>query len=174
VEYKLKVGEDVVPVRAEVASGDEVTLTLSGREFRVDCRRVSDHRIHMEVREGTGRTSVNAYLVRGAQGKEVVIHGVPHRILDADREDRSTARKRASERVPDTVTPPMPAAVVKVLVQEGERVERGQGVIVVSAMKMETTLRAPHAGTVRKIHAAPGEKVSPGDVLVDIEQDPAP
>jgi len=43
---------------------------------------------------------------------------------------------------------------------------------VVSAMKMETTLVARCAGTVRAVHARPGTTVAPGDVLVEIEAEP--
>jgi biotin carboxyl carrier protein len=66
----------------------------------------------------------------------------------------------------------MPSVVVKILVQDGQRVEKGQGVVVVSAMKMETTLTAPHGGIVRKVNVAVGDKASPGQVLVEIENDP--
>ncbi len=173
MEYKLKVGDELVPVRAELSSGDELALTLDGREMRVRFQRMSEHRLLLTVRDGTRESSVDAYLCRSGNGNEVVIRGVPHRILDADIEERTVARKRAGDRIPDTVTPPMPATVVKVLVEEGQKVEKGQAVVVVSAMKMETTLRAPHDGTVRKVRTAAGEKVSPGDLLLDIEKDPA-
>ncbi|MDY0223131.1 MAG: acetyl-CoA carboxylase biotin carboxyl carrier protein subunit, partial [Desulfobacterium sp.] len=49
-------------------------------------------------------------------------------------------------------------------------VEKGDPVVVVSAMKMETTLTAPHGGTVTRIGVKQGDKVMPGDILVDIEK----
>jgi biotin carboxyl carrier protein len=70
--------------------------------------------------------------------------------------------------LPREVTPPMPAAVVRVLVTPGDRVEKGQPLVVVSAMKMETTLVAPRDGVVLNVNAAEGDKVSPGQNLVDI------
>jgi len=68
------------------------------------------------------------------------------------------------------VTPPMPAVVVRILVNEGDWVSKGQGLIVVSAMKMETTLKAPMDGQVLKINTALQAKVMPGDRLVDIQE----
>jgi biotin carboxyl carrier protein len=62
----------------------------------------------------------------------------------------------------------MPAVVTKILVAEGETVEKGQGVVVVSAMKMDTTLAAPIDGVVARINVAEGDKVTPKQVLVDI------
>jgi pyruvate carboxylase subunit B len=63
----------------------------------------------------------------------------------------------------------MPAAVVAVLVQVGQEVAKGQPAVVVSAMKMEIQLGAPCAGRVRSVAAAPGARVRPGDLLVEVE-----
>jgi biotin carboxyl carrier protein len=64
----------------------------------------------------------------------------------------------------------MPATVVRILVSVGDEVEQGQALVVVSAMKMETTLTAPHKGSVRAIRAEVGATVRPGDVVVDVEE----
>ena len=71
---------------------------------------------------------------------------------------------------PQNVTPPMPSVVVKVLVENGDAVTKGQGLVIVSAMKMETTLNAPYDGVVTGIHAEEGGKVMPGDILVDVKK----
>jgi biotin carboxyl carrier protein len=63
----------------------------------------------------------------------------------------------------------MPAAVIAVLVEVGQAVAAGEAAVVVSAMKMEVPLGAPFAGRVRSVAAAPGARVRPGDVLVEIE-----
>ena len=60
--------------------------------------------------------------------------------------------------------------MTKVMVAAGDEVVRGQGLVVVSAMKMETTLRAPTAGVVRNVAAVEGQKTGPGDILVEIEE----
>ena len=65
----------------------------------------------------------------------------------------------------------MPSVVVRIPVQIGEHVKKGQSVIVVSAMKMETTLCAPFDGTVVKINVAVNDKVAPGQILVEIEKE---
>jgi biotin carboxyl carrier protein len=70
---------------------------------------------------------------------------------------------------PRKVTPTFPATVVAVMVAVGDEVRSGQPLVVVSAMKMEMTLSAPHAGVVRAVNAAPGATVSPGDELVVVE-----
>ena len=63
---------------------------------------------------------------------------------------------------------PMPGKVVKVLVQVGQPVERGAGLVVLEAMKMENEFRATGSGTVREIHVEPGQAVDAGALLVVI------
>ncbi len=68
------------------------------------------------------------------------------------------------------MTPPMPATVVKVIVEVGATVEAGAPVVILEAMKMELTIRAAHAGVVRAVRCAVGDLVRPGTVLVEIDQ----
>ena len=66
------------------------------------------------------------------------------------------------------VTAPMPGKVIAVLVAAGDRVEAGQPLVLVEAMKMETTLAAEIAGRVQKVAVSPGQLVEGGQVLVEI------
>jgi 3-methylcrotonyl-CoA carboxylase alpha subunit len=66
---------------------------------------------------------------------------------------------------------PMPSLVVEVRVAVGERVEKGQVVVVLESMKTETVLRAPVDGIVRAVGCAKGEMVEEGRELVDIEEE---
>jgi biotin carboxyl carrier protein len=92
----------------------------------------------------------------------------------ADEEDGGrVARRRGPGGIPNAVTPPMPATVVRILVETGQRVVKGQGMVVVSAMKMETTLSSPHDGVVKSINTEVGTTVRPGEVLVDVSREPA-
>ncbi|MEM8931066.1 MAG: biotin/lipoyl-containing protein [Acidobacteriota bacterium] len=62
----------------------------------------------------------------------------------------------------------MPGQVVEVLVEEGTEVERGQGIVVVEAMKMKNEIQADVAGTVATIHVEAGQNVEGGDPLFEI------
>ncbi len=64
------------------------------------------------------------------------------------------------------VAAPMPGRVVRVLVQEGEAVEAGQGLLVVEAMKMQNEIQSPMRGTVEKILARTGQAVNAGETLL--------
>ena len=67
----------------------------------------------------------------------------------------------------------MPAVVVRVLAEPGQKVVRGQVLVVVSAMKLETALVAPYDGTVSAVRTVVGANVMPGEVLVDVEPEGA-
>jgi len=70
---------------------------------------------------------------------------------------------------PRPVKAPMPGRVVRLLVEVGEEVEEGQGVVVIEAMKMQNELKSPKAGRVIRVGAAVGDTVGSGDVLVVVE-----
>jgi acetyl-CoA/propionyl-CoA carboxylase biotin carboxyl carrier protein len=67
------------------------------------------------------------------------------------------------------VTVPMQGTIVKILVEVGQQVEVGQGVVVLEAMKMENQIAAEKAGTVTAIKVSPGQTVGGGDVVATIE-----
>ena len=63
----------------------------------------------------------------------------------------------------------MPGKVIAVLVAEGDTVEKGQGLVIVEAMKMENEVRSPIDGEVKDIKVLPGETVEGGAVLLIVE-----
>jgi 3-methylcrotonyl-CoA carboxylase alpha subunit len=65
---------------------------------------------------------------------------------------------------------PMPGTVIKVYVQEGQRVEAQQRVVVLEAMKMEHVVEAPYSGVVRAVLHGEGDLVAAGEKLVEIEE----
>jgi biotin carboxyl carrier protein len=77
------------------------------------------------------------------------------------------ARKKS--RSAGGMTAPMPATVVKVLVEPGQSVHDGETVLVLEAMKMELPIRAPRAGVVKEVRCRQGELVQPGEALVELE-----
>jgi biotin carboxyl carrier protein len=67
---------------------------------------------------------------------------------------------------PQEILAPMPGRIVKVLVEEDQPVESGQGLLVIEAMKMQNELRAPRAGVVEKIYVREGIGVESGSKLL--------
>ena len=68
----------------------------------------------------------------------------------------------------EPVPAPLAGNIFEVLVKPGQRVEEGERVLVLEAMKMETDVAAPRAGTVAEVRVKPGDAVAVGDVLLTI------
>lgn len=69
----------------------------------------------------------------------------------------------------NAVVAPLAGSVARVLVKAGDKIESGQVLVVLEAMKMETEITAPHAGIVSAVHVQPGEAVQGGQALVEVE-----
>ena len=69
---------------------------------------------------------------------------------------------------PAPLVAPMPGLVVRVLVEPGDEVRPGQGLVVMEAMKMENELRAASGGRVARVLATPGTAVEKGALLVEL------
>ena len=166
MEYRLKINEETLPVEVENNGEEKITAVIGENRFDVSYTAVNEHRIHLTV-NGQG---INAYVSDQGNGKIIAIRGKSYFVQDADLVEQTKSRKKGPGASPTEVTPPMPAVVIAVSVAEGDAVKKGQAVVIVSAMKMETTLTAPFDGTVKKVNVAEGDKVMPGDILVDIKK----
>jgi biotin carboxyl carrier protein len=80
----------------------------------------------------------------------------------------SPGRQRRGH-VAQSLTAPMPATVINVLVAPGDAVKKGDTVVLLEAMKMELPVRAPADATVAAVHCRPGELVQPDATLVELE-----
>jgi len=144
----VQVGGTLVRVSMEHADGSPVRgLLVDGRSYRV----IAD-------RTGPGRWKL----------------AIPGRIVEVDVIDERTkaiqemAGSGAAPAGPRPIVAPMPGMVIRVEVAEGDRVEAGQGIAIVEAMKMENELRARGPGVVTRVHVREGDAVEKDQVLVDL------
>ncbi|MCW1247522.1 3-methylcrotonyl-CoA carboxylase, partial [Pseudomonas sp. SAICEU22] len=80
------------------------------------------------------------------------------------------AAAEASHNPHGSLVAPMNGSIVRVLVNAGQTVEAGAQLVVLEAMKMEHSIRAPKAGVVTALYCQEGEMVSEGSVLVALEE----
>lgn len=167
MEYRVRIGEQELPVEASpLDESGRCSMSLDGAQHTIVVRAISPHHLCLDIK---GRTK-NLFVARSNEGTWIWIDGHARLVKDAATEQRRKAKVRGE--TSREVTPPTPAGVVRVMAQVGDRVAKGKGLVVVSAMKMEMTLTAPYSGTVRSVNVAVGEQVSPGQILVEIEPDP--
>lgn len=102
----------------------------------------------------------------------ISLDGMPEEVTfealnEYDATGKTSQRKQVSS--PGHVTATMPGNVVEVLVKVGDAVTAGQSVMVMEAMKMETELHTAIAGKVIAVNAVKGDRVTPGEVLIEVE-----
>jgi biotin carboxyl carrier protein len=93
------------------------------------------------------------------------------RQYDVELQDPRERRHRdiaGTHQGPQEILAPMPGKIVKVLVEEGQQVGAGDGLVVIEAMKMQNELRAPRPGRVEKVYVAAGAGVETGAKLVRV------
>jgi biotin carboxyl carrier protein len=101
---------------------------------------------------------------------DVSVHGRSHEvsIVDPKRLRSGQNSDRHHHGVAEIVAQ-MPGKVVRVQTEAGASIEKGEGVVVVEAMKMQNEMKSPRAGVVVSIKVKPGDTVNAGDVLAVIE-----
>jgi 3-methylcrotonyl-CoA carboxylase alpha subunit len=84
--------------------------------------------------------------------------------------DGDGAPRRSSGRDQSALMPPMPATVLRVNVKPGDAVADGDVLVVLEAMKMELSIRAPRDGVISAVHCAEGDMVQPETLLIAMAQ----
>jgi len=168
LKYRLKIGEETADLDvSHPVRGKNIEFAIGENTYHVDHQAISNNCLRLIV---NGK-AIEAFLIRGKHGKHVFVKGRTFLVEDADQLPSHRGRPTGVDQAPGDVTPPMPSVVVRIMVDEGDLVKKGQGLIVVTAMKMETTLKAPYDGTVTAIKTTVDAKVAPGDILVEIDEE---
>ena len=137
-----------VEVSLEHGGGSPVRgLIVDGRSHRLVAERKADGRWRIALRGSAATVDV---------------------VDERTKVIRQMARRGTKPAGPAPIVAPMPGMVVKVEVSEGDRVEAGQGVAIVDAMKMENERRATGPGRVSRVHVRQGDAVEKDQVLVDL------
>jgi biotin carboxyl carrier protein len=152
-------------VRVEVrGEAGRYRVTLDGEPLDVDVQPAGRDFMTLLV---DGR-SHEAGVLRTADGYTVALAAAT---LDVELKDaaREGALPRARAAGPVRIKAPMPGKLVRLLVEPGQPVEAGQGLLVMEAMKMENELKAPRAGRVREVHVGERQAVETGALLLVLE-----
>jgi biotin carboxyl carrier protein len=90
-------------------------------------------------------------------------------VLDERRMRMRQVRSDLDMSGPEVIKSSMPGKVVKILVEQGQEVEPGTGVIIIEAMKMENVIQCRNGGVVRAIHVEPGQALESDVVMIEID-----
>jgi pyruvate carboxylase len=82
-----------------------------------------------------------------------------------------TLRKPYERQNPGVVKAVIPGVVSEIITSVGKAVRQGDTMMILEAMKMLNRIMAPLHGTIKAVHVSPGQKVTKGQVLLEIESD---
>ena len=156
---RLRCGDQAFDLEVRPGKGD-VEVRVAGRTLHFALETAGPG--VFVVRSGTRSSTL--HLARDGPVVHLAWEGVAYAVVE-EREGTGPARRLE----PGALEAPMPGRVAAVKVAPGQRVAKGEELVVVEAMKMENALRAPADGVVRAVHVAAGDAVAPGRPLVEIE-----
>ena len=165
MKLKAIVGEHEEDLLLKFEDG-RVSAAIGDRVYSLDVREIEPDTYMFFLNTNVHECRVNAL----KNTFDVSIHGRSYSItiVDPKRLRSGQNSDRHHHGVADIVAP-MPGKVVRVLAEGGATVEKGAGVVVVEAMKMQNEMKSPRDGVVVSINVKPGDTVNAGDVLAVIE-----
>ena len=143
--------------------GDRPRWEVDGKSLPADAIEVSPgiYSVLIDGRSVEVRIErIGAQLRVVADGKEYLA------AIENPRELRKSRGGAAQIEGRQDVVAPMAGKVIRTLVESGDEVQSGQGLLIVEAMKMQNEIRSPKAGKVEQLKVVEGQTVNPGDIVV--------
>lgn len=163
MRYFVTIRGNTIPV--EVGSGE---VRVGGRTVSVNLAGIPGTDVSTLLMDGT------SYRVVASRdgGRWIVDVGGCHEVAEVIDERTAVIRELTGVRAPSNgarvIRAPMPGLIVRVEVGETDRVEPGQGLVIIEAMKMENELRAEVSALVERIHVSHGDTVEKGQILIEL------
>lgn len=172
---RIRLADDTFDVRLDRAGADlEVEIEGDARTVQVASEKDA-YRVKVSASRASGDRDAPQRVEIGDRtfhvkldGASVVVDGVTYPLNVTDVRSAGGAAG-AGPRGGGEIKPPMPGKVVAIKVKAGDKVEAGQTLLVLEAMKMQNELGATGAGTVKDVKVAVGQNVETKDVLIVIE-----
>jgi len=146
-----------------------LTVEIAGERITLDLSQVSQPSLYSLLIDNK---SYDVLVEPHGENYDVLIGAEMYHLKVQDEWARRLAniqRKAQVETGELAIKAPMPGAVVSVEVSVGDDVRKGQGLVILSAMKMENEIKSPRAGRVKSVEVQAGQTVEQGRTLVVIE-----
>ena len=147
---------------------DEHHISVNGQMQEVDFESVSGQPVYSLILDGK---SYESYVYETEEGWQVLTRGRQYNLTIEDEREkrlRAAAGGGVAESGEFHLKAPMPGLVVAIPVNEGDKVEKGQVILILESMKMQNELKSPKAGTVGRIRVKQGEKVEQRQALLSV------
>jgi len=144
---------------------------INGKVQNIDISKVGKNQLHI-IKDQKGYTINIEEISNDKKQVSLKINNKKATVTLKDKTDlllESLGMSAAYANKTDDIKAPMPGLIIKFLVEPNEAVKKGQGLLVLEAMKMENILKSPHDGVIKEIKVQPKDKVDKNQVLIVFE-----
>ena len=168
---EIQVGNKTLEVTLLNKEGNNVTIDIDGKVYDVDVVMLQNGTCSL-LHNGN---SYNAEVVKGEGGKHysVNLNYSTYQIdmLDSQAKYMRMRKQKHDSVQTDTITAPMPCKIVKVYVKPGDKVEEGDTLFTMEAMKMQSNYKVAAPCTVAQVLVAEGDTVRAEQTLIKLSMD---
>ncbi len=169
MSLEIKINDRTSLVKMISQNGNILEIEVDGKIHHVDLLHTPDGTFSI-IENGK---SYNIELVPKMQPKKYTAHTLYNsyniEIIDAEARYLINRSSNGAVSLEKIIISPMPGKVVKVLLKEGDVVQKGETVVIISAMKMESEYKSPASGIIKKVNVKEGETIEGNQILVEIE-----
>lgn len=166
MKLKAQIGDREEELNVKVEDG-RVSANVGGRVYDLEVREPSPNSYLLFLGAGVHECRVDQ---RSKEVFDVNIRGRSYEVTIVDpKRLRSGQNSDRHHHGAVEIRAQMPGKVVRVQIEAGANVEKGTGIVVVEAMKMQNEMKSPRAGVVVSINVKTGDTVNAGDVLAVVE-----
>jgi biotin carboxyl carrier protein len=139
-----------------------VSLHFNSEIIQSDTQRINTGK--MMNQENGSNISTNGN--KKVRYKTLIIHGGKYRTTFTRKFENRKAWQKPNEK---KILSHIPGTIKEIYIKEGDRVMKGDNLLVLEAMKMLNTIVVPHDGKIKKIHVTKGGKIAKGYVMAEFE-----
>lgn len=169
MSLEIKIDKQIMGIRLISKEGNKAEVEIDGKNYLVDIEMVEEG-VYSIIHNGK---SFNIELIPTDGPKQYFANTAyaSHEIeiIDAQSRYLQNRNKNAGPLAEKMIASPMPGKVVRVAVKEGDAVQQGSLLIVISAMKMESEYKASFDGVVKKVYVSEGDTVMGNQPLVEMD-----
>ncbi len=148
---------------------DDLSIFLDGKKRQADLKPVGDGNVFSLILDNH---SYQLFIEPKSNGYEVTLNGTKYFVELEDERSRLLRKLIKTDEKPKgqiEIKAPMPGLIVKLEVKEGQEIHKGDGLVIIEAMKMENEIRAHTDGIVKKILKKEKQSVDKDAVLMIVE-----
>ena len=165
MEQEFTIDDKVYKLGIEHKDG-RYHINIDSRNYIIDYTSISDNCFSLLI----DNKAITVYHSEANGKKYLSIEGEQFCIQEAKTESiRAGEADSAALHEAPTICSPMPGKVVKVSVKVGDEVEKGQGLVIVEAMKMENEIKSPMKGRIEKVNFKAGDLVDARQAIIEIK-----